>query len=1219
MECLGAPGHSSARKLLDATIKQNDGFAPVDKVFGILEREYLMPDIERAIRKALLRPASVNLMCHEIIRDLATTRDEEVRIVTTNFDNLFSRVTKCPEWVYPDLPTMENGSDFSGLAYLHGKCGKFRSKRKDELVISTRSFGKAYLAGGRASMFLKNILENYTVAFIGYSADDPPVEYLLEALAQSKDSIKTAYAFQSGNQNDADNKWGHRGVKAICFDDYSHLWDTLSHWQHRANNFDDWANEVLKMAQYGPDRLTQWQRSQVMHLAMHPTGAEAISKYKDSIPPQWLFTFDSKFRHATPTKKIEVDDEQEHYDPFDHFGLEEDGVPHVVSSDDYTEKRSPPSDALDVFRISHYDEIGDLKEKFFDKVALTFYNDNFELSQRLWHIADWIIRISNNPIAVRWATHQTGLNGDLRDGIRSQIRTQGKSYTSDVSRAWEELFEFWKRKKSESWRDIHALQDYSNWTYSRVLQYQETLAPRLEIELDEAWKECKGKNSNPVHIDEIIKFRVNYSSPYMETPATSGWEREIMIADRNNLDTAIFLENRSSNRSYGYQMPVLDIDREDIYSLGNSIRSLIVRYCRSFANFAEVDRDGSIAEMESWYNKDTHIYGHILIWALGSISALPITKYTSALLSISDEVFWGVPHREGLLKALKSRWNSLSPTAAKRIEDRIVKGCNVDFRDSKDDWDEIKACMSLSMLCWLRDNGCSLQLSYPKTVRRLKRKCPSWSPTGAQKFDKPIESFGGMVRDNYDCTVLENVPVSKIADVALENTGHSFESLEYYNPFKGLCKKRPSKALAALKSKAGKGDYPNLLWSGWFEMDWTSKRQKRYLGRTTELIVSAEDDQLVEILNEVCRWFRDIVDQYQDQEINLRDRLYFRLIEVIQQHKYTGKPDDKKMRNGEVDWVFEAINAPAGYIAEGLRKFPEFCGSSYTKEIPKGWLEKADLLLSLEGDNSRFALIELTADLLRLRHLAPGWTNDHIITAASSENSDTVQAFWSGIAAWSPIGSSELFLDVKEPLLKFLTCDAFNNMSNQDRLVSIVFLAWVNNDDVKELISHSEFRKLLQRGSESLRICILNFLLGWERNEEDQTGTDRYQKVKEFLLHIWPLDRSVVSKESNMKLLEILFSHSRLLPKFSDILIPRLQKMGVGWDGCHSDNVISSNVQMVSREYPKILLEIIESLSPHHVNIFGSSISDVLDIIEKTHPNMNTYRRINRLRVMLET
>lgn len=606
MKYLGVPGHSDARKLLDATTKQ-DSFVPVDKIFGILEREYLLPDIERAIRKALFRSNSVNLTCHEIIRDLATTKDEQVRIVTTNFDDLLSRVTKCPECVYPDLPTMENEGDFSGLAYLHGKFRKLKSTRKDELVISTRSFGRAYLAGGRASMFLKSILEKYTVVFIGYSADDPPVEYLLEALAQSKNSNKTAYAFQSGDQNDADNKWGHRGVKAICFDDYGHLWDTLTHWQHRANNFSEWANKVLEMAQHGPDKLEQWQRSQVMHLAMHPTGTEAISKYKDSIPPQWLFTFDSKFRYATPAKKIEVDNEQELYDPFDHFGLEEDGTPPAVSPDKYTERRIPPKNSRDVFRLSQYDDLGDLKEGFFDKMCLTFYNDSFELSQRLRHILDWIVKISNNPITVRWAAHQTGLNKDLRDKIRFQMRTNGGSYTSDVSRAWEELFEFWKRKQSDDWLDIHALQDYSYWTYGRVLQYQETLAPRLQIELGKAWEECKGINLNPANINDIIKFSVGYLDPNTEIPSTKGWEREIMIADRNNLDRAIFLENRTSRSSYRYQLLTLDIDKEDRYSPNNDIRSLIIRYCRSFANFSAVDRDGSVAELATWNQKDTYV------------------------------------------------------------------------------------------------------------------------------------------------------------------------------------------------------------------------------------------------------------------------------------------------------------------------------------------------------------------------------------------------------------------------------------------------------------------------------------------------------------------------------------------------------------------------------------------------------------------------------------
>ena len=50
------------------------------------------------------------------------------------------------------------------------------------LVLSSAEFGRAYLAEGWATEFMQAAISRYRVVFVGYTADDPPVQYLLEAL-----------------------------------------------------------------------------------------------------------------------------------------------------------------------------------------------------------------------------------------------------------------------------------------------------------------------------------------------------------------------------------------------------------------------------------------------------------------------------------------------------------------------------------------------------------------------------------------------------------------------------------------------------------------------------------------------------------------------------------------------------------------------------------------------------------------------------------------------------------------------------------------------------------------------------------------------------------------------------------------------------------------------------------------------------------------------------
>ena len=67
-----------------------------------------------------------------------------------------------------------------GIVHLHGiATHDYSGPEGDGFVLSSSEFGRAYLADGWATRFFKDIVSRYVVVFVGYSADDPPVQYLL--------------------------------------------------------------------------------------------------------------------------------------------------------------------------------------------------------------------------------------------------------------------------------------------------------------------------------------------------------------------------------------------------------------------------------------------------------------------------------------------------------------------------------------------------------------------------------------------------------------------------------------------------------------------------------------------------------------------------------------------------------------------------------------------------------------------------------------------------------------------------------------------------------------------------------------------------------------------------------------------------------------------------------------------------------------------------------
>jgi len=145
------------------------------------------------------------------------------------------------------LPSPRYG-DIEGIIHLHGVVNESYSGAAEKgFVLTSSNFGRAYLSDGWATEFIRAILDKYLIVFLGYTADDPPVQYLLEALNRGSGSRNDIYAFQSGPQDYAESRWRHKGVRPIAYDPadaHRALWTTLSAWSIRATNPDSWCNAV---------------------------------------------------------------------------------------------------------------------------------------------------------------------------------------------------------------------------------------------------------------------------------------------------------------------------------------------------------------------------------------------------------------------------------------------------------------------------------------------------------------------------------------------------------------------------------------------------------------------------------------------------------------------------------------------------------------------------------------------------------------------------------------------------------------------------------------------------------------------------------------------------------------------------------------------------------------------------------------------------------------
>lgn len=313
------------------------GLLSADHVFQLLERSFTKANIDAQVAEALAPPENVDLSAHRTLLNLSKDLSGAVRLVTTNFDRLFQQCDrKLSTVTRSNLPSLRIDRADWGVVHLHGCVNpEFSGPTDDGFVLSSASFGDAYLAEGWAREFVKAVLGKYVVVFVGYSADDPPIRYLLQGLQQSNRTSNTAYAFQSSSDGTAVAGWEDKGVETLLYETedrcgHRNLWETLEQWAARAKDPKRWRNRVLTRARQGPKALAPHERGMVAHIVSDLDGAEAFAGKRPPLPAEWLCVFDPGIRYGKPNPCAGHRGDGPIIDPFDWYRLDDDPLPQTV-------------------------------------------------------------------------------------------------------------------------------------------------------------------------------------------------------------------------------------------------------------------------------------------------------------------------------------------------------------------------------------------------------------------------------------------------------------------------------------------------------------------------------------------------------------------------------------------------------------------------------------------------------------------------------------------------------------------------------------------------------------------------------------------------------------------------------------------------------------------------------------------------------------------------
>ena len=491
----------------------------------------------------------MDLSAHRVLIELATTAEGKVRVVTTNFDRLFEA---CGEglkvWQPPRLPDPSRPNDMDGVVHLHGRVAMdYGGPEGEGFVLSSSEFGRAYLSDGWATDFFKEVVERYVVVFVGYAAEDPPVQYLLEALNKTAGRLDGVYAFQNGTPSEASARWRHKGIEAIPYsDDGTHrsLWETLEAWAGRATAPESWFKSVIELAKKGPSRLQPHERGQVAHIVSTAEGARRFSEGDSPPNSEWLCVFDPHQRYAKPGP-AEWGDLGPVINPFDLYGLDSDPVPSAIDPKDYYTKRDVPGTAWDAFAANKLDR-QNLRDDTLSTLRGHWATTPPRLSSRLGQIGLWLARVAHQPAAVWWASHQSGIHPDIQRQIQWQLERSRDVLSPEVFRAWRYLFEAWEHKQDDLHRDWFELKGAvakGGWDSAAVRRYGSIDRPYITVGQVYGSRPTPPEIKDGIRLGNLVRVDVEYPNLPNGLIIPDEWLASAISELRKNLECAIQLES----------------------------------------------------------------------------------------------------------------------------------------------------------------------------------------------------------------------------------------------------------------------------------------------------------------------------------------------------------------------------------------------------------------------------------------------------------------------------------------------------------------------------------------------------------------------------------------------------------------------------------------------------------------------------------------------------
>lgn len=1075
-----------------------------------------------------LKRGSGHLSLHKALLNLAEMRDGGYRLVTTNFDDRFSKANPRLKLTAeaPRLGWPRPGA-WRHLTYLHGRIDRSDPSGED-LILSSGDFGRAYLSEGWASRFVVELFREYTVLFVGYSLNDPVLRYMMDALATEMRNGRFRKPFvlapyKDGDRNEQIESWQSRGVEPIPFssgpdgNNFSRQDESLILWaEHHKGGLDSRIATAIGGTRYPYVKTLNDYELWNAAWALSKEDGSVARAFADADPEpdiSWLEPL-SALRLAVQPGKGDVN----------LFQLP-----------------SPPPRSGD--------------EDGYHVAPLAGQNaaciPGLPLARVTEHLGRWLTRHRTSLQVVDWIIeHQGIIHPFWRDRLADGLE--------DIEEPWRSFWQlltdsettppcvgtyFVDHKVASGFRQGQWL-DGAKQAIMRACR--SWVRPEKPLFRDE-------HIDNPERMSQFVNFTLQLANPYLISEAIKYSDAQEIrqglsrIADMitSRLVEALDLANRAEVAdaiSYTeLSLPALD-ERSDVSAISEwtHLVYLLIEALKSLNELSPASALTLSARLRDISaTQQIPLTQRIAVFAMTEVHPLPSARATDFLLSDQGCVLWDRQAIPEVMRFLRLRVQELDADDQQRIVAAVTSGpareLFPDFSGTDAEFQSATHKRQMALATQLLKAGIVIP---PAFRQQIEAAFPRWA-TDELPVQRPIAEAHWVAPPTAN-DLLELSPeeiCNRLVQESGWDGGHKLADL--------------------LKRNLGKGLDVILLLA---VQDVRADTWEIGLSPLGELKNPVDCQRAIETLFELARGIPNWINGPGVRPVarflyslantieNEHEALFFDLWDIA----FTGAEISGKCAVvAPHSPVEEAINAPGGNLAQAFLDRLFSINLKIASGIPGNFAPRLDSMWNGTSDAHRHARIILASRVLWLHQLDPAWTRQTVISAMGTDQQEA-RELWSAML-WPAQWDIELVTEL-EPALQSILPKMHDGPENFAKSLS----EWVTSILISapQILTDATITHFFDASNARSLRGVVSVCKRSLENAGKQAADLWANRIRRIFADYWPADRGKTSVHLSEALLRMALATREAFPD----VIDTLKKKDLIIHGCGDDFVRDLNV-----------------------------------------------------------